>query len=90
MYECKFCGFLVLEFLVFFYAGEAISGGKLVIDVSYFGWKIHSETHDLCTETSCPVSIGDFVISHSQVLPGFTPPVRHSSLSFDKYKPAFL
>ncbi|KAM7497346.1 hypothetical protein LguiA_021760 [Lonicera macranthoides] len=54
--------------------GEAISGGKLVIDVSYFGWQIHSETHDLCTETSCPVSIGDFVISHSQVLPGFTPP----------------
>uniref|UniRef100_A0A5B6YTL6 MD-2-related lipid-recognition domain-containing protein n=1 Tax=Davidia involucrata TaxID=16924 RepID=A0A5B6YTL6_DAVIN len=54
--------------------GEAISGGKLVIDVSYFGIHIHEETHDLCTETDCPVSAGDFVISHSQVLPGFTPP----------------
>ncbi|KAK9291011.1 hypothetical protein L1049_009194 [Liquidambar formosana] len=54
--------------------GEKISGGKLVIDVSYFGVHIHSETHDLCGETSCPVSAGDFVIAHSQVLPGFTPP----------------
>ncbi|CBI39126.3 hypothetical protein VitviT2T_011593 [Vitis vinifera] len=54
--------------------GETITGGKLVIDVSYFGWHIHSETHDLCEESSCPVSSGDFVISHTQVLPGFTPP----------------
>lgn len=45
-----------------------------MIDVSYFGWHIHSETHDLCGETTCPVSAGDFVIAHSQVLPGFTPP----------------
>ncbi|KAJ1378558.1 MD-2-related lipid-recognition domain [Sesbania bispinosa] len=54
---------------------QALSGGKIVIDVSYFGWHIHSETHDLCGETSCPVSPGDFVIAHSQVLPGFTPPM---------------
>ncbi|KAK6147383.1 hypothetical protein DH2020_018295 [Rehmannia glutinosa] len=53
---------------------EAISGGKLVIDVSYFGFHIHSEDHDLCSETSCPVSVGDFVVSHSQELPGITPP----------------
>lgn len=60
-----------------FYTDKAISGGKLVIDVSYFGWHIHSETHDLCDETSCPVSTGDFVVAHSQVLPGFTPPVSY-------------
>ncbi|KAL5545686.1 hypothetical protein UlMin_005373 [Ulmus minor] len=59
-------------------AGEPISGGKMVIDVSYFGWHIHTETHDLCQETSCPVSTGDFVVSHSQVLPGFTPPGSYS------------
>ncbi|KAI4364035.1 hypothetical protein MLD38_020179 [Melastoma candidum] len=58
--------------------GTEISGGKLVIDVSYFGWHIHSETHDLCSETSCPVSVGDFVVAHSQVLPGFTPPGSYS------------
>ncbi len=63
-------------------ADEAISGGKLVIDVAYFGWHIHSETHDLCEETSCPVSDGDFLVSHSQVLPGFTPPVSHSYKMF--------
>ncbi|CAN6716847.1 hypothetical protein ACFX13_008837 [Malus domestica] len=59
-------------------AGASISGGKLVIEVSYFGWHIHSETHDLCAETSCPVSTGDFVIAHSQDLPGYTPPGSYS------------
>lgn len=58
-------------------ADEAISGGKLVIDVSYFGFHIHSEDHLLCKETTCPVSVGDFVVSHSQILPGITPPVSH-------------
>ncbi|XP_031502748.1 uncharacterized protein LOC116265893 [Nymphaea colorata] len=52
---------------------EPITGGKLLIEVSYFGIHIHSETHDLCTETTCPAS-GDFVLEHSQSLPGFTPP----------------
>ncbi|GMG98396.1 hypothetical protein Nepgr_000236 [Nepenthes gracilis] len=54
--------------------GEEISGGKVLIDVSYFGVHVHTETHDLCEETSCPVSSGDFVLSHTQTLPGFTPP----------------
>ena len=60
--------------------GKNISGGKMVIDVSYFGWHIHSETHDLCGETSCPVSAGDFIVAHSQELPGFTPPVSLYSI----------
>ncbi|KAA8544377.1 hypothetical protein F0562_022355 [Nyssa sinensis] len=54
--------------------GKAISGGKLALDVSYFGIRVHTETHDLCKETSCPISVGKFVISHTQTLPGFTPP----------------
>ncbi|KAA3458647.1 phosphatidylglycerol/phosphatidylinositol transfer protein-like [Gossypium australe] len=54
--------------------GQAISGGKAVIDVSYFGFHIHQETHPLCEETSCPIAAGNFVLSHNQVLPGFTPP----------------
>ncbi|KAF7818869.1 putative phosphatidylglycerol/phosphatidylinositol transfer protein [Senna tora] len=58
--------------------GEAISGGKLVIEVSYFGWHIYSETRELCGETTCPVSVGDFVVAHTQVLPGFTPPGSYS------------
>ncbi|GLT65787.1 hypothetical protein SLA2020_381980 [Shorea laevis] len=59
-------------------ADGAITGGKLTIDVAYFGWHVHSETHDLCAETSCPVTTGDFVVAHSQVLPGFTPPGSYS------------
>ncbi|KAJ4893399.1 MD-2-related lipid recognition domain-containing protein / ML domain-containing protein [Raphanus sativus] len=52
--------------------------GKLVIEVSYIGWHIHSETHDLCDETNCPVAIGDFLVAHSQILPGYTPPGPYS------------
>ncbi|CAO2820214.1 unnamed protein product [Amaranthus hypochondriacus] len=57
---------------------KAILGGKLNIDVSYFGWHVYSDTHDLCTKISCPVPAGDFVISHSQLLPVFTPPGSYS------------
>ncbi|RWR80330.1 putative phosphatidylglycerol/phosphatidylinositol transfer protein [Cinnamomum micranthum f. kanehirae] len=53
---------------------KAISGGKLVIEVRYFGVHIHTESHSLCEETSCPISTGDFVLSHTQTLPGYTPP----------------
>ena len=55
-------------------SGDAITGGKMTIDVSYFGFHIHSESQDLCEKTSCPIPAGDFVLSHEQVLPGFTPP----------------
>ncbi|XP_057740527.1 agamous-like MADS-box protein AGL11 [Arachis stenosperma] len=65
--------------IAIFGLAEAIYGGEMVIDVSYFGRHIHSETtrangrtHKLCAETSCPVSIGDFNVAYTQVLPGFT------------------
>lgn len=67
------------------HAGEAISGGKLVIEVSFFGVHIHTETHDLCAETSCPISVGDFMLSHSQALPGYTPPVSYPSYSISNF-----
>ncbi|KAF5772933.1 putative sterol transport protein NPC2 [Helianthus annuus] len=51
-----------------------ISGGNLVIDVSYYWFGVYSETSDLCTKTTCPVTTGDFAISHSQSLPSVTPP----------------
>lgn len=55
-------------------ADDNISGGKLIIDVKYLFLHVHHETRDICKETSCPIS-GDFVLSHSQALPGFAPPV---------------
>lgn len=58
-----------------FHAGKPISSGKVVIDVSYFGVHVHTENHDLAEEISCPIAAGKFVLSHSQTLPGFTPPV---------------
>ncbi|KAL5575018.1 hypothetical protein UlMin_017679 [Ulmus minor] len=54
--------------------GQAISGGKVVIEVAYFGIHVHTETHDLGEEISIPIAAGNFVLSHSQTLPGFTPP----------------
>ncbi|THG20780.1 hypothetical protein TEA_003854 [Camellia sinensis var. sinensis] len=50
--------------LTVYFIGEAISGGKLVIDVAYFGFHIYSETDELCGKTSCPISAGYI---HSQL-----------------------
>jgi len=55
-------------------ADEALSGGKLSIDVFFYGVRVHTESHDLCTKTTCPIEQGSFVLTHSQSLPGFTPP----------------
>ena len=68
-----FCEVSLLPFI--FHAGKPISSGKVVIDVSYFGVHVHTENHDLSEEISCPIAAGKFVLSHSQTLPGFTPPV---------------
>ncbi|KAF3625612.1 hypothetical protein FXO37_30776 [Capsicum annuum] len=62
-----------LEFASACSSCKNLTGGKLVIDVNYLFFHVHHEAIDLCNETSCPAS-GDFVISHSQALPGFTPP----------------
>lgn len=67
----------MLQLPLMFLTEDAISEGKVVLDVKYFFLHVHSETKDLCDETSCPIS-GDFVMSHEQTLPSFTPPVRFS------------
>ena len=69
--------FCLESYLNFLFADATISGGELVIDVSYFGFNVRTEKHNLCNETSCPVTAGDFEIAHSQVLPGYTPPVSY-------------
>ncbi|TKV90946.1 hypothetical protein SEVIR_9G062200v4 [Setaria viridis] len=50
-----------------------ITAGKLVIDVAYFIFHVHSETHNFCDETPCPAT-GEFVLASEQTLPSFTPP----------------
>jgi hypothetical protein len=61
--------------ILFSCSDKTIEKGKLVIDVKYFFFYVHSETREICGEISCPAT-GDFVLSHEQTLPGFTPPVR--------------
>ncbi|XP_040992817.1 putative phosphatidylglycerol/phosphatidylinositol transfer protein DDB_G0282179 isoform X1 [Juglans microcarpa x Juglans regia] len=53
--------------------GKVIDGGKLVIEVSFLRVPVHTEKHDLSEEISCPIAVGNFVLSHTQTLPVFTP-----------------
>ncbi|KAB2606397.1 phosphatidylglycerol/phosphatidylinositol transfer protein [Pyrus ussuriensis x Pyrus communis] len=55
-------------------ATTAIFSGKVVIKVYYFGVRVHTETRDFCEKLSCPVSACNFLLSHTQTLPGITLP----------------
>ncbi|XP_019187588.1 PREDICTED: putative phosphatidylglycerol/phosphatidylinositol transfer protein DDB_G0278295 [Ipomoea nil] len=52
---------------------KGMVGGKLGIHVLYYGMDIYHETYNICAETSCPISTGYFVLSHTQKLPQYTP-----------------
>jgi hypothetical protein len=54
--------------------GQPLTGGKLDLEVLFLGVRVHSEAHEICEKTSCPIPTGKFVISHTQTLPGITPP----------------
>ncbi|RCV40543.1 hypothetical protein SETIT_9G062900v2 [Setaria italica] len=58
---------------LFMNTDKNITAGKLVIDVAYFIFHVHSETHNFCDETPCPAT-GEFVLASKQTLPSFTPP----------------
>lgn len=58
--------------------GQQISGGKLSLQVLFLGITVHSESHDICEKSSCPISAGKFVLSHTQKLPGITPSVSQN------------
>ncbi|KAK7257576.1 hypothetical protein RIF29_31637 [Crotalaria pallida] len=55
-------------------SGKRISGGEVVIGVSYVGIPVHTERIDICEEVSCPIANGNFLLSHTQILPSITPP----------------
>lgn len=54
-------------------SNRTIAGGKISIDVLFYGLIVYTESHDLCTQTTCPIKQGSFVLTNSQSLPGFTP-----------------
>ncbi|TVU44698.1 hypothetical protein EJB05_04148 [Eragrostis curvula] len=60
-------------FRIYASTDKIITKGKLVIDVAYFFFHVHSETHNFCDGTSCPAT-GEFVLASEQTLPSFTPP----------------
>jgi hypothetical protein len=45
------------------FLGKTIEKRKLVIDVKYFFFYVHSEPRDIYGETSC-LATGDFMLSH--------------------------
>ncbi|XP_061338228.1 uncharacterized protein LOC133285083 [Gastrolobium bilobum] len=58
------------------YTGEPIASGDLVYQISYVGIEGPPATflHDLCEEVPCPVTAGNFVLTHTELLPPVTPP----------------
>lgn len=68
---------MVLYDYCWYMADKSITKGKLVVDVTYFIFHVHSETHDFCSGTPCPAS-GEFVLASEQTLPSFTPPGSYS------------
>lgn len=65
--------FMVLSYYYWHLTDKSIAKGKLVVDVTYFIFHVHSETHDFCSGTPCPAT-GEFVLASEQTLPSYTPP----------------
>ncbi|CAM6091308.1 unnamed protein product [Calypogeia fissa] len=54
-------------------ANEELSGGTVVVTVSFFGIKVHTEKDDLCSKSNCPIN-GEFTLNSQEFLPQYTPP----------------
>jgi hypothetical protein len=54
---------------------EKITGGAVVITVSFHGVPVHAERNDICSRAECPIAPGDFTLENTQPLPRITPPV---------------
>ncbi|XP_022983145.1 uncharacterized protein LOC111481784 [Cucurbita maxima] len=62
--------------------GKPIIAGKMVVDISYFGWHMYRDSHDICVETSCPYSFGDFALAPLQTpLAFFLPGSYHMQIT---------
>ncbi|KAK7276533.1 hypothetical protein RIF29_17674 [Crotalaria pallida] len=58
------------------YTDEPIQSGDLIYEISFVGVEAPPAIfhHDLCEESSCPVSAGNFLLIHTELLPSYTPP----------------
>ena len=57
---------------------QAIPGGQLQLSVMWRGWRVHTETMDLCASTACPIAAGPLTIANTQRLPSIAPPGQYS------------
>ena len=67
----------MMIYLYIFHAGEPTTSGVLLYEVSYAGTHPFDSTyiHDLCEETSCPVPVGNFLVTHKTTVPPMAPSV---------------
>ncbi|KAG6596628.1 hypothetical protein SDJN03_09808, partial [Cucurbita argyrosperma subsp. sororia] len=62
--------------------GKPIIAGKMVVDILYFGWHVYSDSYDICVETSCPYTSGDFALAPFQTpLAFFVPGSYHMQIT---------
>lgn len=57
------------------FAAKEITGGSVIVSVSFHGVTVHTEKSDICERAGCPIAPGEFVLKNTEVLPGITPPV---------------
>jgi len=63
-----------MTFVVPAYSEKEITGGSVVVSVSFHGITVHTEQSNICDKAQCPIAPGVFVLDNTQVLPGITPP----------------
>ncbi|MED6169574.1 hypothetical protein PIB30_022514 [Stylosanthes scabra] len=72
------------------YSPETIPNGDLVYEISYAGAEGAPPAifhHDLCEEAPCPLPAGHFTLTHTELLPSYTPSgTYHVKLTFKDYK----
>jgi hypothetical protein len=65
-----------MEMVSIFDAGEPILSGDLIYEISYAGIGEPAIFHHaLSEETPLPVAPGHFLLTHTELLPAYTPPV---------------
>ncbi|KAG0586263.1 hypothetical protein KC19_2G076900 [Ceratodon purpureus] len=63
-----------MTFMVPAYTAKEITGGSVIVSVSFHGVTVHTERNDICEKAACPIAPGEFVLKNTEVLPGITPP----------------
>jgi len=55
-------------------AVREVASGRITINVAYAGTPIYEEVDDLCSKTTCPITLGPIDVAYVQDLPPIAPP----------------